>query len=111
MYLTRRATIIASFRVGTPSMKAVHFLDPSDEDADIQELEDMLEFYFAQVDHAFNALTSLVQFVDRTEDFVNTDLDSSRNTLIQVDLLTSIAMLVTSLYTLVTGIFGMNLSA
>lgn len=38
-------------------------------------------------------------------------LDSKRNTLIQVDLLTSFATFVTGLFTLIAGVFGMNLNS
>lgn len=111
MYLTRRAVMRAS---GTYHSFAQLSLgaDPSTRgDADLQELEDLLEVYFARVDHALNSLTSLSGFVQRSEEFTNTELDSARNNLIQVDLLTSVSTLVLSMYTLVTGIFGMNLSA
>ena len=46
-----------------------------------------------------------------TEDFINIDLDSHRNQLIEIDLMLSFAMLVSSLFTLVTGVFGMNLDS
>jgi hypothetical protein len=81
-------------------------LDPMDDDADIQQLEDLLETYFAQIDHAFNKMKALDEYVGSTEDYINIDLDSHRNQLIQIDLLLSFAMFITSLFTLVTGIFG-----
>jgi magnesium transporter len=86
-------------------------LDPMDDDADIQQLEDLLETYFAQIDHAFNKMKALDEYVGSTEDYINIDLDSHRNQLIQIDLLLSFAMFITSLFTLVTGIFGMNLDS
>jgi len=85
--------------------------DPLDDDADIQQLEDLLETYFAQIDHAFNKMKALDEYVGSTEDYINIDLDSHRNQLIQIDLLLSFAMFITSLFTLVTGIFGMNLDS
>lgn len=85
--------------------------DPMDDDADIQQLEDLLETYFTQVDNSFNKLQVLEQYVNDTEDFINIDLDSHRNQLIEIDLMLSFAMFISSLFTLVTGIFGMNLDS
>ena len=82
-----------------------------DDDADIQQLEDLLETYFAQIDHAYNRMKALDEFVASTEDYINIDLDSHRNQLIQIDLLLSFSMFISSLFTLVTGIFGMNLDS
>ena len=100
LYVSRRAETLA----GNLAAKAA---DPSDEDADVQEVEDLLESYFAQIDHAAMMMAALFAHVDRTEDFVNTALDSQRNSLIQVDLLTSFGTFITSLFTLVAGVFGM----
>lgn len=43
--------------------------------------------------------------------YINIDLDSHRNQLIQIDLMLSFAMFITSLFTLITGVFGMNLNS
>jgi magnesium transporter len=86
-------------------------IDPMDDDADIQQLEDLLETYFAQIDHAFNKMKALDEFVGSTEDYINIDLDSHRNQLIQIDLLLSFAMFITSLFTLITGVFGARRAA
>ncbi len=130
MYLTRKAVAAAAMAApshypyrpsseGTPGgvyasndgglLRGAALLDPMDDDADIQQLEDLLETYFAQIDHAYNRMKALDEYVGSTEDYINIDLDSHRNQLIQIDLLLSFAMFITSLFTLVTGIFGMNL--
>ena len=126
MYLSRKAAAAAALNMPPPDADspyaphthggyggglalAVH--DPLDDDADIQQLEDLLETYFAQIDHAFNKMKALDEYVGSTEDYINIDLDSHRNQLIQIDLLLSFAMFITSLFTLVTGIFGMNLDS
>lgn len=128
MYLSRKAAANAQLNMPPPDADspyaphthggythggglalAVH--DPLDDDADIQQLEDLLETYFAQIDHAFNKMKALDEYVGSTEDYINIDLDSHRNQLIQIDLLLSFAMFITSLFTLVTGIFGMNLDS
>ena len=99
---------------GTPfgaQQQQAQMLYAMDDDADIQQLEDLLETYFAQIDHAYNRMKALDEFVASTEDYINIDLDSHRNQLIQIDLLLSFSMFITSLFTLVTGIFGMNLDS
>ena len=63
------------------------------------------------MDNSFNKLQVLEQYVNDTEDFINIDLDSKRNQLIEIDLMLSFAMFISSLYTLVTGVFGMNLNS
>lgn len=63
------------------------------------------------MDNSFNKLQVLEQYVNDTEDFINIDLDSHRNQLIEIDLMLSFAMFISSLYTLVTGVFGMNLDS
>ena len=123
MYLTRKAQarsaaagLMGAFgRTGSESAGReplpLPMFDPMDDDADIQQLEDLLETYFTQVDNSFNKLQVLEQFVNDTEDFINIDLDSHRNQLIEIDLMLSFGMLISSLFTLVTGIFGMNLDS
>jgi magnesium transporter len=99
---------------GTPfasQQQQAQMLYAMDDDADIQQLEDLLETYFAQIDHAYNRMKALDEFVASTEDYINIDLDSHRNQLIQIDLLLSFSMFISSLFTLVTGIFGMNLDS
>eukprot|EP00250_Pteridium_aquilinum_P021683 c25195_g5_i2 orf=633-1784(-) len=46
----------------------------SEEDSDIQELEMLLEAYFVVVDAILNKLTSLKEYIDDTEDFINIQL-------------------------------------
>lgn len=84
-------------------------LERLDEDADVQELEDILETYFAQLDRTCARLNALEEHVSQTEDYVNIDLDSKRNVLIEVMLVTAFIMTAALWYTSFTGAFAMML--
>ncbi|KAK4482826.1 hypothetical protein RD792_009996 [Penstemon davidsonii] len=79
-----------------------------DED-DVEELEMLLEAYFMQIDGTFNKLTTLREYTDNTEDYINIQLDNHRNQLIQLELFLSSGTVCLSIYSLVAGIFGMNI--
>ncbi|XP_020104562.1 magnesium transporter MRS2-I-like [Ananas comosus] len=76
---------------------------------DVEELEMLLEAYFMQIDGTLNKLTTLREYIDDTEDYINIQLDNHRNQLIQLELFLSSGTVTLSLYSLVAGIFGMNL--
>ncbi|KAL0433537.1 UNVERIFIED_CONTAM: Magnesium transporter MRS2-2 [Sesamum latifolium] len=46
---------------------------------DVEELEMLLEAYFMQIDGTFNKLTTLREYIDNTEDYINIQLDNHRN--------------------------------
>ncbi|XVE81745.1 hypothetical protein DITRI_Ditri15bG0089900 [Diplodiscus trichospermus] len=75
---------------------------------DVEELEMLLEAYFMQIDGTFNKLTTLREYIDDTEDYINIQLDNHRNQLIQLELFLSSGTVCLSFYSLVTAIFGMN---
>ncbi|PIN00870.1 Magnesium transporters: CorA family [Handroanthus impetiginosus] len=74
----------------------------------VQELEMLLEAYFVVIDSTLNKLTSLKEYIDDTEDFINIQLDNVRNQLIQFELLLTTATFVVAMFGVVAGIFGMN---
>ncbi|XP_022641209.1 magnesium transporter MRS2-2 isoform X2 [Vigna radiata var. radiata] len=76
---------------------------------DVEELEMLLEAYFSEIDHTMNKLTTLREYIDDTEDYINIQLDSHRNQLIQLELFLSSGTVCLSFYSLVTAIFGMNI--
>lgn len=76
---------------------------------DIEQLEMLLEAYFVGIDGTLNKLTSLKEYIDDTEDFINIQLDNVRNQLIQFELLLTTATFVIAIYGVVAGIFGMNI--
>ncbi|XP_024977224.1 magnesium transporter MRS2-1-like isoform X3 [Cynara cardunculus var. scolymus] len=74
----------------------------------IDELEMLLEAYFVVTDSTLNKLTSLKEYIDDTEDFINIQLDNVRNQLIQFELLLTTGTFVVAIFGVVAGIFGMN---
>ncbi|KAJ9695964.1 hypothetical protein PVL29_008296 [Vitis rotundifolia] len=54
------------------------------EENDVEELEMLLEAYFMQIDGTLNKLSTLREYIDDTEDYINIQLDNHRNQLIQV---------------------------
>ncbi|XP_062147563.1 magnesium transporter MRS2-I-like isoform X2 [Alnus glutinosa] len=75
---------------------------------DVEELEMLLEAYFMQIDGTMNKLTTLREYIDDTEDYINIQLDNHRNQLIQLELFLSSGTVCLSVYSLVAAIFGMN---
>ncbi|KAG4908382.1 hypothetical protein AAZX31_20G196500 [Glycine max] len=76
---------------------------------DVEELEMLLEAYFSEIDHTLNKLTTLREYIDDTEDYINIQLDNHRNQLIQLELFLSSGTVCLSFYSLVAAIFGMNI--
>ncbi|PSS33811.1 Magnesium transporter MRS2-2 like [Actinidia chinensis var. chinensis] len=76
---------------------------------DVEELEMLLEAYFMQIDGTLNKLTTLREYIDDTEDYINIQLDNHRNQLIQLELFLSSGTVCLTIYSLVAGIFGMNI--
>ncbi|KAG6511702.1 magnesium transporter MRS2-10-like [Zingiber officinale] len=74
----------------------------------IEELEMLLEAYFVVIDSTLNKLTSLKEYIDDTEDFINIQLDNVRNQLIQFELVLTTATFIVAIFGVVAGIFGMN---
>ncbi|GFZ07924.1 magnesium transporter 2 [Actinidia rufa] len=69
----------------------------------IEELEMLLEAYFVVIDSTLNKLTSLKEYIDDTEDFINIQLDNVRNQLIQFELLLTTATFVVAIFGVVAG--------
>ncbi|XP_040369485.1 magnesium transporter MRS2-I [Rosa chinensis] len=79
------------------------------EENDVEELEMLLEAYFMQIEGTLNKLTTLREYIDDTEDYINIQLDNHRNQLIQLELFLSSRTVCVSIYSLVAAIFGMNI--
>ncbi|EFJ18182.1 hypothetical protein SELMODRAFT_53759, partial [Selaginella moellendorffii] len=76
---------------------------------DVEELEMLLEAYFVQIDGTLNKLSTLRDYVEDTEDYINIMLDDKQNHLLQMGVMLTTATLVVSGFIVVTGIFGMNI--
>ncbi|KAI3774656.1 hypothetical protein L1987_49215 [Smallanthus sonchifolius] len=77
---------------------------------DIEELEMLLEAYFVQIDGTLNKLSTLREYVDDTEDYINIMLDDKQNHLLQMGVTLTTATLMVSVFVVVAGVFGMNIS-
>ncbi|KAG6761280.1 hypothetical protein POTOM_034489 [Populus tomentosa] len=75
----------------------------------VEELEMLLEAYFVQIDGTLNNLSTLREYVDDTEDYINIMLDDKQNHLLQMGVMLTTATLVVSCFVVVVGIFGMNI--
>ncbi|MED6143737.1 Magnesium transporter MRS2-2 [Stylosanthes scabra] len=98
-------------RASRASLATVHL-----DENDVEELEMLLEAYFMQIDGTLNKLTTLREYIDDTEDYINIQnylffgqLDNHRNQLIQLELFLSSGTVCLAFFSLVTGIFGMNI--
>ncbi|XP_068650020.1 magnesium transporter MRS2-I-like [Aristolochia californica] len=91
-------------RASRASMTTIH-----GNENDVEELEMLLEAYFMQIDGTLNKLTTLREYIDDTEDYINIQLDNHRNQLIQLELFLSSGTVCLSIYSLVAGVFGMNI--
>ncbi|XP_051136370.1 magnesium transporter MRS2-3-like [Andrographis paniculata] len=76
---------------------------------DVVELEMILEAYFVQIDGTLNKLSTLREYVDDTEDYINIMLDDKQNHLLQMGVMLTTATLVVSAFVALTGVFGMNI--
>ncbi|CAH1445000.1 unnamed protein product [Lactuca virosa] len=77
---------------------------------DVEELEMLLEAYFVEIDGTLNKLSTLREYVEDTEDYINIMLDDKQNHLLQMGVMLSTANLVASAFVVVAGIFGMNIN-
>lgn len=73
------------------------------------EVENLLESYFMQVDAMYDKLVSVGEYIKDTEEYINIELDSSRNRLIRMDIILSVATFAIMPFNLVAGILGENL--
>nr|GMD87651.1 magnesium transporter MRS2-3-like [Ipomoea batatas] len=76
----------------------------------VEELEMLLEAYFIQIDGTLNKLSTLREYVDDTEDYINIMLDDKQNHLLQMGVMLTAATLVISAFVAVAGVFGMNIT-
>ncbi|WOH13442.1 hypothetical protein DCAR_0832952 [Daucus carota subsp. sativus] len=90
------------------SSKHGSLTDSSSGGENIDQLEMLLEAYFVFSDNTLNKLLSLKEYIDDTEDLINIKLGNIQNQLIKFELLLTAATFVTTIFAVITGIFGMN---
>ncbi|XP_073226448.1 magnesium transporter MRS2-F-like [Cicer arietinum] len=76
---------------------------------DVEELEMLLEAYFAQINGILQKLTSLSEYVDDIEDYINIMLDDKRNQLLQVSITLNTINMIVNAGIVVVGLFCMNI--
>uniref|UniRef100_A0A2P2IZU2 Magnesium transporter n=1 Tax=Rhizophora mucronata TaxID=61149 RepID=A0A2P2IZU2_RHIMU len=76
----------------------------------IEELEMLLEAYFAQIDGILQKLSHMSEYVDDTEDFINIMLDDKQNQLLQMGVMLGTANMILNAGIVVVGLFGMNIN-
>ncbi|KAJ0093591.1 hypothetical protein Patl1_25237 [Pistacia atlantica] len=89
LYLSRK---LAGSKISRASRASIATI--RGDENDVEELEMLLE---------------LREYIDDTEDYINIQLDNHRNQLIQLELFLSSGTVSLSIYSLVGGIFGMNI--
>ncbi|KAI3912361.1 hypothetical protein MKX01_038423 [Papaver californicum] len=75
----------------------------------VEELEMLLEAYFAQIEGTLNKLSTMREYIDDTEDYINIMLDDKQNQLLQMGVLLSTANLLLNAGIVVVGLYGMNI--
>lgn len=93
---------------GSPHSAALTYDSEEEEEEAVEEVEQLLESYFMQVDNTWNKLQTLTEYIDDTEDYINIQLDSQRNQLIRLDLMLTSFTASMALITAITSLFAMN---
>ncbi|KAK9811417.1 hypothetical protein WJX72_003689 [[Myrmecia] bisecta] len=81
-----------------------------DDGESIEAVENLLESYFMQIDSTYDRIVSIGEYVKDTEEYINIELDSSRNQLIKLEVWLTTATFAIALWALVAGILGENLT-
>ncbi|KAI8532149.1 hypothetical protein RHMOL_Rhmol11G0191100 [Rhododendron molle] len=83
--------------------------DLSGQKPKVEELEMLLEAYFAQLEGSLSKLSTMREYVNDTEDYINIILDEKQNQLLQTGVVMSTAIMLLSIGIVIAGIFGMNI--
>ncbi|KAI7841968.1 hypothetical protein COHA_004495 [Chlorella ohadii] len=74
-----------------------------------EDVENLLESYFAQVDAQYDKLRNIGEYIEDTEEYINIELDAGRNRLIRLDIVLTAATFAFAPFNLLAGILGENL--
>ncbi|KAG5525879.1 hypothetical protein RHGRI_032242 [Rhododendron griersonianum] len=83
--------------------------DLSGQKPKVEELEMLLEAYFAQLEGVLSKLSTMREYVDDTEDYINIILDEKQNQLLQIGVVMSTAIMLLNIGIVIAGILGMNI--
>lgn len=95
---------------GSPRSGTLTYDTDEEEEEAIEEVEQLLETFFLQLDNTWNKLQTLTEYIDDTEDYINIELDSKRNQLIRLDLVLTAFSASMALVTAMTSLFAMNVA-
>ena len=79
------------------------------EEAEVAEVEMLLEAYDMHLEQALSRLQTLDEYIQDTEDLVNTALDQKRNELIACDLLLNSNIVALGFITTIVALLSMNI--
>lgn len=99
---------VASGINGPAGLQQLLYQDEED-DADFQEVEHLIDNYFMLVNGLTDKLKSIDEYITDTEEYINIELDSSRNRLIRLEILLTAATFALAPFNLLAGILGENL--
>lgn len=82
--------------------------EESEAEEALDAVENLLESYFVQIDGTFDKLQAVGEYIEDTEEFINIELDSSRNRLIRLEIILTAGTFALAIFTLVGGVLGEN---
>ena len=77
--------------------------DPGDESESHEAVENLLESYFMQIDSAYDRLDAIGEYIEDTEEYINIELDSSRNRLLRLEIVLTAGTFGIAMFGLVAG--------
>ncbi|CAL5230066.1 g13519 [Coccomyxa viridis] len=102
-----------SHQYSTPQGGSPHTQEdtPHEEESEesIEAVENLLESYFMQIDSLYDRLVSMGEYIKDTEEYINIELDSSRNRLIRLEIVLTAGTFAVAIWGLVGSILGENL--
>lgn len=77
--------------------------DPGDESEAHEAVENLLESYFMQIDGSYDRLDAIGEYIEDTEEYINIELDSSRNRLLRLEIVLTAGTFGIAMFGLVAG--------
>lgn len=84
-------------------------MQQEDESESQEVVENLLESYFMQIDSTHDRLDGIGEFIEDTEEYINIELDSSRNRLLRLEIVLTAATFGTAMFSLVAGVVHTHL--
>lgn len=78
-------------------------MQQEDESESQEAVENLLESYFMQIDSTHDRLDAIGEFIEDTEEYINIELDSSRNRLLRLEIVLTAATCGIAIFSLVAG--------